>query len=303
MKKSELSSDYLLMDVNSNGAKMFSVKYQSACIAYGKKTKEFVLYGDADGTNIIFLERIPNVPLKFNPAKFVSCYFKDNKVYLSSQMDGKATVITGVFKWQEEHMVWEREESYDLSVLQVERARTLIKNGKVGEGLTTYDSVQFSESYYDAKQVGIELLLASRKTIEENTGKRKFKESADLSDKILTFKGWKWLTEVKNETDLKTAMGKGLFGLTYIDFQTYIEGYTHNLLEAKQYDKTIDKGNLYWKYFTKSANLLLNNADAYYAKKDKTEASKLYEKYTALMKELKKEKDIPYYVPQRIIKE
>jgi hypothetical protein len=46
---------------------------------------------------------------------------------------------------------------------------------------------------------------------------------------------------------------------------------------------------------------LLTSADSWYAKKDKSKASELYVKYTAKMKELKKEKDIPYYVPQRII--
>src|SRR5687767_12574494 len=119
MKKTELSSDYLLMDVNNNGNKMFATKYQSACIAYSKKSKEFFLYGDANGTDIIFLEKIPNVPLKFYPDKFVSCYYKEDKVYISSQVTGKATVITGIFKWEDEHMIWEKEESYDLSELQV----------------------------------------------------------------------------------------------------------------------------------------------------------------------------------------
>jgi hypothetical protein len=303
MKKSELSKDYFLMDVNNNGAKMFAVKYQSASIAYSKKSKEFFLYGDANGTDIIFLEKIPNVPLKFNPEKFVSASFKDNKVYISSQVVGKATVYTGVFKWEEEHMIWEKEESFDLSELQISRAKMLLKNGKTMEALATYDSVQFSESYYDAKQVGIELLLGSKKTIDEYVSKRKFKEAGDLTEKILAFKGWKWLSETKTEADLKTALGKGLFGLTYPDFQVYIEGYSRNFLEAKLYDKVIEKGNLYWKYFTKSADLLLNSADAWYAKKDKKQASDLYQKYTSQMKELKKEKDIPYYVPQRIIKE
>jgi hypothetical protein len=303
MKKSELSTDYLLMDVNSNGGKMFAVKYQGACIAYGKKTKEFYLYGDANGTDIIYLEKIAKNPLRFNPDHFISCSFKDNKVYLSSQVAGKATVITGVFNWQEEHLVWEKEEIYDLSEMQIARAKDLLKNGSPLAALVTYDSVQFSDTYFDAKQVGIELLLGSKKVIDANASKRKFKESAELIEKILNFKGWKWFTEIKNEADLKTALGKGLFGLTYPDFQGYIEAYTRNLLEAKSYDKTIEKGNLYWKYFTNSADLLLNSADAWYAKKDKTKASELYVKYTSLMKQLKKEKEIPYTVPQRIIKE
>jgi len=302
MKKTELGTDYLLMDINSNGANMFAVKYKGASVAYNKKSKEFYLYGDANGTDIIFLEKINAGAFRFYPDKFISANFKEGKVYVSSQLTGKATVVTGIFNWKDEHLIFEKEEIYDLSELQVSRAKTLLKNGNTLEALITYDSVQFSDSYFDAKIVGIELLLASKKTIDDLTSKRKFKEGADLAEKILAFKGFKWFTEIKTEAELKTAIGKNLHGLTYADFQAYFEGYTHHLLEAKLYDKTIEKGDKYWKYFTKSADLLLNSADAWYAKKDKNKASELYERYASLMKELKKEKDIPYYVPQRIIK-
>lgn len=302
MKKSELSSDYFLVDVNANGANMFVVKYKSACIAYHKKTKEFLLYGDANGTDIIFLEKIPNVPLRFYPDKFLSCNFKDGKVYLSSQMNGKATVVTGVFNWKDEHLVWEKEETFDLSEWQVKRANDLLKSGKINEAISTYDSVQYADNYYDAKQVGIELLLGSIKVVDELVGKRKFKEAIDLTDRALGFKGMAWMAALKTEADLKTTLGKGLHGLTYSGLQQYIEAYCHNLNEAKVYDRTIEKVNYYWKYFTNSAELLLNIADAYYGKKDKTKASEFYVKYVNQAKQLKKEKEIPYYVDQRIIK-
>ncbi len=303
MKKTELSSDFFLVDVNSNGEKMFAVKYKGACIAYNKKNREFLLYGDGDGTNIIFLEKIPNVPLRFYPDKFTSCYFKAGKVYLSSQMTDRATVVTGIFNWKDEHLIWEKEETFDLSEVQVLRAQSLVKNNKVLEAIAVYDSVQYAESYFDAQLVGIELLLASKNVMDENITKRKFKESVDLVEKVLAFKGMKWLTDLKAEADLKTAIGKNLHGLTYPQLQLYFETYTKSLLEAKLYDKTIEKTNIYWKYFTNSADLMLNYADAWYAKKDKVKASEFYVKYTALMKQLKKEKDIPYYVSQRIIKE
>jgi hypothetical protein len=301
MKKSELSSDFFLADVNNHGEKLFAVKFETACIAYNKKNKEFLLYGDANGTDILFLEKVPNVPLRFYPDKFVACDYKDGKVYLSSQMTGKATIVTGVFKWNEEHLIWEKEETFDLSELQISRAKELIKDGKVLQALATYDSVQYAETYFDAQTVGIELLLASKKNIEDYVSKRKFKESAELVEKILVFKGMKWLADLKSETELKTTMGKSLHGLTYADLQLYIESYTTSLLEAKLYDKTIEKVNTYWKYFTNSSVLLLDIADAWYAKKDKTKASEFYVKYTNQMKVLKKEKDIPYYVPQRIV--
>lgn len=303
MKKTELSADFFLADVKANGVKIFAVKYESACIAYNKKNKEFLLYGDANGTDIIFLEKILNVPLRFYPDKFVDCYFKDGKVYLSSQMTNKATIVTGVFNWKDEHLIWEKEETFDLSELQVVRAQNLLKSDKVSEALATYDSVQFAETYFDAQLVGIEILLASRKTIEENTSKRRFKDSGELVDKILAFKGMKWFADLKTSADLKTALGKNLHGLNYADFQLYMETYTKSLLEAKLYDKVVDKVNAYFKYFDNSADLLLNMADAWYAKKDKVKASDFYVRYTSQAKQLKKEKDIPYYVPQRIIKE
>ncbi len=176
MKKSELGSDYLLMDVKAEGSKMFAVKYQGACIAYNKKSKEFYLYGDANGTDIIFLEKVISGTFRFYPDKFISSNYKDGKIFIASQITGKATVVTGVFNWNDEHAIFEKEEVYDLSELQVSRAKSLLKIGKTQEALATYDSVQFSDSYFDAKIVGIELLLASKKTIDDFISKRKFKE-------------------------------------------------------------------------------------------------------------------------------
>lgn len=302
MKKTELSSDYFLADVNPNGAEMFAVKYKSACIAYNKKTKEFLLYGDANGTDIIFLEKIPKVSLRFYPEKFVACEYKDGKVHLSSQMPGRATVVTGLFDWREEHLIWEKEITFDLSELQVKRADDLVKAGKIAEALSTYDSVQYSEHYFDARTVGIQLLLASVPVLDECTGKRKFKDAIDLTDRILGFKGLKWFHDLKTEAELKTSIGKGIQGLSYSGLQQYLETYTRSLVEAKMYDICIEKVNLYWKYFTNSAELLLNIADAYYGKKDKIKASEFYVKYVNQAKLLKKEKEIPYYVDQRIIK-
>src|SRR5689334_17635805 len=155
MKKSELGADYFLADVKILDGKLFVVKYQSACIGYNKKTKEFLLYGDANGTDIIFLEKVPGVPLRFNPDKFVSCNYTGGKVYLASKLPNKATVVTGVFKWDDEHLVWEKEEIFDLSELQVKRAQELVKNFKVNEAIITYDSVEYAESYFDLKKVGI----------------------------------------------------------------------------------------------------------------------------------------------------
>lgn len=302
LKKTELSKDYFLADVQSGNAKLFSAKYQGACIVYDKKNKAFYLYGDANGTDIIFLEKIAKVSLNFNPDKFVSCTYTNGKVYLSSQVTGKATVITGVFAWQNESLVWEKEESYDLSEVQVIRGNDLIRQKKIPEAIATFDSVQYAETYFVAQKVGIEILLASVDQVKDNTSRRRFKESVDLQEKVLNFKGLKWFSDLKSEADLKTTLGKSLYGLDYQALQWYIESYVQNLLESRLYDKTIEKANFYWKYFTNSAQLLLNIADAWYAKKDKIKASEFYEKYTSQMKALKKEKEIPYYVPQRIEK-
>lgn len=302
MKKSELSGDFVLVDVNPNGAKMFAAKYKGACIAYNKKSKEFLLYGDANGTDIIYLEKILAGSLHFYPDNIISCEFKDGKVYLTSQVPNKATQVTGVFNWLEEHLVWEKELSFDISEIRVVRAGELIKSGLIGEAISTYDSVEYANSYYDAKEVSIKLLLGSIKVIEDFNTRRKFKDACSLTEKVLGFKGMKWLTDYKSESELKTGIGKGLNGLTYTVLQQYLEGYTRNLLEIKSYDSVIEKVNYYWKYFTNSADLLLNIADAYYAKKDKTKASEFYEKYVSQAKQLKKEKEIPYYVEQRIIK-
>ena len=78
----------------------------------------------------------------------------------------------------------EKEIEFDLSLAQVARADILLKNGKVSEALSTYDSVQYAENYFDIQKIGVEILLASKTVIENLLVKKKYKDAVDLKDRI-----------------------------------------------------------------------------------------------------------------------
>jgi hypothetical protein len=213
----------------------------------------------------------------------------------------KATVICNIFTWEKETMKFEKEESYDLSKLQTDRAGALLQAGKVKEALLTYDSVQFAPSYYDATQVGIGLLKGAGASANDLSARRRFKEAADIVKQVLAFKGLKFLQETKTEAELKTRFGKSLHGMTYSELEEILLAMCRNLLEGRLYDDAIAQIFAYRKFFPSNPDFLLYLGDSWYGKKDKQKASDTYQNYVQKMKELKREKDIPYTVPQRII--
>lgn len=298
MLRSELGSNFFLTHVEDGGNRLLS-KYKGISLAYDKKKKELLMYGEIDETHIILLEKVA-FSGSFNPDQFQRAVFSDGKISLCSQVSGKATVLCEIFAWQKESMKFEKEESTDLSQLQTIRADALLKGGKVAEALATYDSVQYADQYYDARKTGVALLLGARPVADELVARRKFKEAADLVRKVLAFKGWKFLAETKTEADLRTIFGKNLHGLTYNDFAKIVHDYCSWLNEARQYDAAIAEIGQYRRFFTDDPDYFLFLGDAWYGKKDKTKYGEAYQTYVDMMKARKKEKDIPYTVTQRL---
>jgi len=299
LKRTELSQDFFLTKVETGGQQLLT-KYKGVTLAYNKVRKELLMYGEIDDQYIIFLEKIAFTG-RFYPDRFKGCTFADGKVSLCSQVPDRATVICNIFTWEKETMKFEKEESYDLSQIQTERAAGLVKSGKVNEALLTYDSVQYSDSYYDAVKTGVELLQAAAPAASEMAGRRRFKEAADLIKRVLAFKGWKFLQETKTEADLKARFGKSLHGMTYAQLEKIIEDYCRYLAEGRMYDDAIALIGTHRKFFPSNTNMMLYLGDAWYGKKDKQKASDSYKAYVAKMKEQKREKDVPYTVQQRII--
>lgn len=300
MKRTELNNDYVIIDINADKTKLFSSKYNGACIVYSKSKKEFYLYGTVEKNDIILLNFIKNCTSKFYPEKYISCNYRDGFVYLISQIPNKATQSIGVFKWTEEQIYFIKDSTYDISEMRVNRGNSLIQQNKTLEAIQTFDSVEFADSYYDATKISMLFIISSHKNIDDLVSKRKFKDAVFVYEKVFAFKGFKWFNEIISEDDLKTKLGKGLHGLTYASLQKYCEGYCEALYECKSYDLCIQKAKFYTKYFSNSCSLLLSIANSYYENKDKENAKTYYLNYSTKMKNLKKEKDIPYYVPQRI---
>lgn len=298
MKRSELSKDYLLFHIDDGGNRMLS-KYPGVSIACQLNKNDLYLYGEMEGDMILFLERIP-FSGRFYPKNFKSAGFAGGKVSLCSQVEGKATVICNIFAWASETMKFEKEESYDLSKIQTDRANNLLSSGKTTEAMATFDSVMYASVYYDSVEVGIHLLTSAYKESEALATRRKFKEGAGLIERVLKFKGLGFIESAKSSTELETKFGKALHGMTYENLGNIIASYCKYYVDARLYDNAITIANRYKRLFPKNTDLLLYLGDAWYAKKDKAKASEAYQLYTDKMKEKKKEKDIPSYVPPRI---
>lgn len=298
MKKNELSKDYTLIHLEDGGNKLLS-KYNGVSLAFYEKKNELFMYGEIDNQTIIFLEKIPYTGnLYIN--QFISANYENGKISVCSRVYNKATINCSIFNWKNESMIYEKDEMSDLSLIQTNRAQELVKQGKINEALITYDSVMYSYQYYDSVKVGIELLIGGGKIAEELALKRKFKESVILIKNILNFKGLSFLNNLKNKAQLNEKFGKNLHGLTTTQFEKIILSHCQNLNDAKLFDEAIQQSIKFKNIFPDNSEFILQLANAYYGKKDKKNASENYMLYIENMKVKKKEKDIPYYVQQRL---
>ncbi len=300
IKKTDLPSHITLIAVQSNGIKMFAKKYRAACLAYNKNTKELMLYGEVNDEEIIFLEKIKH-QLAFYPQNLVRCnYIPGKGIELCSSVPGKTEIVCGIFTWKNESAFFEKEERSDISPGIKLRAEKLLQLQKPKEAMVTYDSLKYPDAYINTEEVAVKLLQSARIKAQEEAGKRKFKEAAGLIHTILTYKGWAWLEKIKTESEIKSKFGKELYGLKSEDFSEILAEYLQYNNDARQYDQTIASITTYIRWYPQKAVWWLLLGDAYYGKKDKEKAKENYNQYVVKMKELKKEKQIPDYIEQRL---
>lgn len=300
IKKTDLPSHIILIPVQSNGIKMFEKKYRAACIAFNNNTNELMLYGEINDEEVIFLEKIKH-QLTFYPENFVRCnYSPDNGIELCSSVTGKTEIICGIFTWKNESAFFEKEERSDISPGIKQRAEKLLQMQKPKEAMLTYDSLVYPEAYINTEEVAIKLLQSARMKAQEEAAKRKFKEAATIIQTIFTYRGWAWLSKIKTESELKSKFGKEQYGLKLDDFSEILAEYLQYNNDARQYDQTIASITTYVRWYPQKAVWWLLLGDAYYGKKDKEKAKENYTHYITKMKELKKEKQIPDYIEQRM---
>lgn len=297
MLRSELPEEYVLKSIPFNGQKVSS-QYSGFAVAFHKSNGEMLLYGELPGDKVIYVEKITHKS-SFYPAGFTGIRYANGEVRLCSTVPGKATEICIVFTFDDETLTYKAEEQSDPSQAQTTRANALLASGNVLEALAAYDSVQQAAAYYDVEKTGVQLLLAAGKSTEELATRRKFKEAIQMFHQVLNFKGLKFLAETKTEEALKAKLGKNLHGLTYNNLEKLMVVHTDHLSEARDYEMIISMCSGWVAWFPKEPRFLLALGDAYYGQKDKNRAREYYSAYIALMKELKRSKDIPPLVEQR----
>lgn len=297
MLRSELPEEYILKSIPFNGQKVSS-QYSGFAVAIHKSNGEMLLYGELPGDRVIYVEKIIHKS-SFYPAHYTGIRYANGEVRLCSTVPGKATEICIVFTFDDETLTYKAEEQSDPSQAQTTRANALLASGKVLEALAAYDSVQQASAYYDEEKTGIQLLLAAGKSGEELAAKRKFKDAIQMFQQVLNFKGLKFLAAIRTEEDLKTKVGKNLHGLTYTGLEKLMVRLTDYMSEARDYDLIISHCPGYASWFPKEPRFPLALGDAYYAQKSKARAREYYSAYIALMKELKRSKDISPIVEQR----
>ncbi len=297
IKTHELDEVYWLQRVESNGVKL-SNKYEGISLAYHKKDKNWLLYGNISSDKIILLNRF-SASFLFNPERFVSLEYKDGKIYCCSTVDKKAEIRCGVFSWLNEQIKFLEETSYDPNPEKLKTANELLKAGKVKEAINAYNSINYLESYADKEKIGIEILLEAHKQGKNLESLRKFKEAKGLIELALGYEGLQFLEKTKSSEDLNQKFGKGLHGLSSTKFLEIMYDYAQWMMDGRLYEDYINLSGRLIGWDGKNPQIFLWRGDAFYAKREKEKYKEAYQKYIDLMTAAKKDKEINPLVRQR----
>jgi hypothetical protein len=240
----------------------------------------------------------------FNSAKMYEPEWKNDTVFIGSEMPYRATQNTFEFVWNRKAQGFFATEghSYDPSWEAVAKADSMLKAENIRGAINWYYQVMYPQTYMNEGETGINLMsLGHKKAIEfykakeydsavlymdiafdfyPNSNYISFESKAAFDELMNDEAGWH---QTWNMDKLKLWLGDyGLF-----------------LYNAKKYKESIEFNSYLNMILPDMAGPCLQLGDSYYDSGDKINAKAAYKKYTELKKKQGKEKDIPKRVKER----
>lgn len=258
-----------------------------------KKTEIQILLGYSAGENLFI-----------NTAKmYDDPWYSNDTIYLKSQMPYRATYVTCPFVWSETNKMFEPVEVFyeDESWKKMSEADSLIKLGKISEAIEILHTVEYPTAYMNEYEKGKEIMKRAHEIALKLHKENKWKEAAGIIESGLQF----WTNDLyinfNNESELSEFLQEG-YGekWTRDEVKLWLGDYGLFLYKAGLLDKSIEINKYLTEVLSETAGPGLQLADSYYDKGDKLKAKEAYKNYYQKMKELKKEKEVPKRVKQRM---
>lgn len=242
--------------------------------------------------------------LLYNTAKmYEDPYYRNDTIFLVSQMPYHATYVTCRWVWNESTKYFEPIEYVmeDASAEKIMLSDSLLKQGKIAEAINLLSEIEYPTSYMNEYAKGKELMSRAHELAMISFKENKFQQAADYIRDGLTF----WTNDLYINFNTEKDFIDYLIDeygdkWTKDDVKLWLGDYGLFLYKAGLLEKSIEINLYLTTILPEISGPYLQLGDSYYDKGDKIKAKETYKKYYDLMKKLKREKEIPKRVKERM---
>ena len=258
-----------------------------------KNTEQQVLVGFISGEEAMF-----------NSAKmYDDPFYRNDTIYISSQVPFKATFITLRLVWNDKTKMFEPVESTyeDSSWEKLSEGDSLLAKGNIDGAIYLYEQMEYPMSYMNEYSKGREIMKKAHEMAMISFRENKYEESVTYILSAFRF----WTNELYIGFTTKEEFNAYLIDeygekWTLEEVKLWLGDYGLFLYKAGSTDKSIEINKYLTMILPDVAGPYLQLADSYFDSGNKINAKETYKKYSDLMKKLKREKEIPKRVKERM---
>ncbi|MCK5786715.1 MAG: SUMF1/EgtB/PvdO family nonheme iron enzyme [Candidatus Sabulitectum sp.] len=239
----------------------------------------------------------------YNFAKSDSRYNEEeDEISLYFQMPGSASYYAVCYRWDIDSGSLEllRYFSGDPSMEALERADSLMTQGKIAEAIREIDEMFYPGNYYDSDEMFVRLLRSVNRAAGETGAAGNFGEAVSLFGDLAGFlhTDREWFTAFSDSLDYVNCdyseyMGLGEYAMIMNDYAYYLE-------QTGDLDKSLIVLRKVLDLKPERMVAHLNIADVLWALGEFVEAQEHYGVYTGMMTDRELTHQIPGYVQERL---
>jgi hypothetical protein len=270
----------------------------SFCMSENEDTLFFCGFSAKEERSIISV--ISPVPSMVNPAKFMSAYWEKNRIYLSTQMPFRVTIILLEFEIKNKGLVFLSEFVDDPNAPLFETYERCLDSGNIACAVDAISGIQYPMSSMNESEEGIRIMKKAHEVALKLFRLKNADSASVVMEAALSFWGNTYIERFPDSISLAKAREES-FETLWTDEQIalWIGDYGLFLLQAKKYTECIRINAWLNKVLPSLPGPYLQHADALYYKGEKTKAKSIYNQYKVLMQKAGKKDSIPSRVFQR----
>ncbi len=240
----------------------------------------------------------------FNSAKMNDIFWRNDSVFISSEMPFRATIWTFEFIWDKngERFFATEPDYYDPSAEALEKADSLLAIGDVRGAINHYYGVMYPSAYMNEAATGVQLMEKCHEIAMKYYKENNLDSTIAMMEVGLGYYPNSNYLGAKSKEEFESNKAEYAYNMIWTPEQEklWLGDYGLFLCRDKQFEKSIEVNKYLTMIFPDLTGPYLQLGDTYFEAEEKTLAKETYQKYISLKKAQKKEKDIPNRVKERV---